>query len=287
MPDLYALLSRVSTPHQAKAHGIPEQLKACRAYAARVGLATGDEYVDQISGASETREALYRLLDESERYAGVIIDHPDRIGRDEVVSHVLLRQLWKADLEIHSAHRGLVRPDLQTSMEIAFAAEERRRTLIKTQRALIAEAEKGLLPNGIHLFGYRNLPGQNKAEVNPEEARVVREVFQLAARKMSYRAVAKEMMSRGHTTMKGSKLWYQHTVRRVVVNPAYKGEFLWRHKTRTYTLSIPPVVDPRPVGRGAKTQGRRTPKARLSLDGTRQVRPLRTGHERAQGGAGR
>ena len=241
----YALLVRVSTLHQAKAHGVPEQLKACRAYAALAGFAVGDEYVDQISGASETRESFYRLLDEAHLYAGVIVDHTDRIGRDEEISHRLLRQLWAAGLEIHSAHRGgLVERDLQTSMEIAFAAEERRRTLIKTQRALIAEAEKGLLPNGIHLFGYRNVPGQNKAEVNPEEARVVRQVFQLAAAPMSYRAVAKEMMARGHLTMKGSKLWYQHTARRVVINSAYKGDFLWRHKTRTYTLSVPPIVDP-------------------------------------------
>ena len=243
--DMYALLARVSTLHQSKAHGIPEQLKACRQYAGRVGLAVGEEYIDQISGASESRDSFYRLIDEAERYRGVIVDHTDRIGRDEEISHRLLRQLWGAGLEIHSASRGgVVEKDLQTSMEIAFAAEERRRILIKTQRALIAEAERGLLPNGIHTFGYRNVPGQNKAEVDPEQARVIREVFQLAASGLSYRAIAKEMMNRGHPTMKGSKAWYQHTVRRVVVNPAYKGDFLWRHKTKTFTLPVPPIVDP-------------------------------------------
>lgn len=244
----YASLVRVSTKSQAsdKKHGIPNQLAANKALAERLNVTIKQEYVDAISGMSESREAFFRLLSEAENYEGVIIYDLSRLARSEEISHKFLRLLQEAGLIVYAANRGLepLVADFRTAIDIALSAEERRNLLRRTQSGLIAEAEKGKLPNGIHLFGLTNVPGRNEAIINPLEAKVIREVYALAVQKLSYRAIAKEMMKRGRLTMKGSTTWFQHTVRRVIVNPAYKGEFIWNWKgERTYTLAIPAIVD--------------------------------------------
>jgi site-specific DNA recombinase len=248
MPS-YASLVRVSTKAQAsdKRHGVPNQLKANKEFAERHNLTISKEYVDAITGMTESREAFFQLLSEAENYEGVIIYNVRRLGRDEEVSHKLLRLLLESGLTVYSTDRGFepLKRDFRTAMEIALSAEERRNMLRTTQLGLLAEAQKGKLPNGIHLFGYQNVPGKNEAVIHPLEAEVVREVFELAAKGESYRAIAKEMMRRGRKTMKGRSVWYQHTARRIVLNSAYKGEFLWNWKDEySYVLSVPPIVAP-------------------------------------------
>jgi site-specific DNA recombinase len=268
----YALLARVSTPNQAKdsRHGIPSQLKATKALAERLGVKVKGEYVDAISGMSESREAFYRLLAEADDYEGVIIYDVTRLARSEELSHRFLRLLQEAGLKVYASNRGLepLEQDFRTAIDIAVSAEERRNLLRRTQNGLIAEADQGKLPNGIHLFGYRNLPGQNAAIINPEEANVIREVYTLACKGMSYRAIAREMMTHKRLTMKGSSVWYQHTVRRVILNTAYKGEFVWNWKgERTYTLEIPPIVDPDTWLKAQRTKRGAHPKLGFPLSG--------------------
>jgi site-specific DNA recombinase len=209
-------------------------------------------------------------LSEAENYEGVIIYDVTRLARDEELSHRFLRLLQEAGLKVYASNRGLepLRQDFRTAIDIAVSAEERRNIIKRTQNGLIAEAEQGKLPNGIHLFGYRNIPGQNAAVINPEEANTIREVFTLACNGLSLRAIAKEMMKRKRLTMKGSSIWHLHTVRRVVTNTAYKGEFVWNWKgERSYTLEIPPIVDPDTWQKAQRTKRGAYPKLGFALSG--------------------
>jgi site-specific DNA recombinase len=255
----YCLLCRVSTPNQAKdsKHGIPSQIKATKALAERLGVSVAGEYIDAISGMSESREAFYRLLADSENYEGVIIYDVTRLARSEEISHRFLRMMQEAGLKVYASNRGLepLQQDFRTAIDIAVSAEERRNIIKRTQNGLLAEAENGKLPNGIWLFGYRNVPGQNAAVIHPEEANIIREVFTLGVKGLSLRSIAREMMSRKRPTMKGSSIWHQHTVRRVLTNSAYKGEYIWNWKgERTYILEIPPIVDPDTWQRAQRTK---------------------------------
>lgn len=238
-----AILARVSTPGQNLKHGIPNQIAACKAYAERAGLEVCGTYVDAISGASETRESLYRLIDEADRYDAVIVYHLDRVGRDEELSHKFIRLLREAGLEVHASNRGLVERNFQTSIEIAVSAEERRNIILRTQAGLLAQAKAGKLPNGIHTYGYVNVRGTGTAEVNPVEADVVRRIYRLSGEGMGYRAIAVLLNEEGVPSPKGTS-WSHIAPGRIIRNTAYKGEYRWRRNSLDMVIRVPAIVSP-------------------------------------------
>lgn len=264
-------LGRVSTLGQAKdsRHGLRSQRRAAYDYAQRNDLEITADYEDTISGVKESREAFYRLLAEADQYQAVIVYHLDRIGRDARVSHNMIHALRQAGLEIHTTNRGLVADDLMTDMEIAISAEERRSILKRTQAGLVAQARRGLLPNGIKTYGYTNLSGTGRAAINPQEAPTVRRVFGLAGDGHGYRAIGRMLNEAGVPSPNGAQ--WSHTAAAVIIrNTAYKGEYQWRHRTGTYVIPVPPIITPE-VWEKAQSK-RRGPSPKLGFPLTGHLR---------------
>lgn len=247
----YTALARVSTPQQAKKYGIAVQLEAIRRYAESNDLDLQDEYVDNISGASENREALFALIDNAEKYQGVIIYDLTRLARTEKLGFTYLEMLEEAGLEVLSVHRGKIENDLMTGIDIVLSAEERRKTAERTKAGLLHVASQGIPPNGIILLGYDWDKNTKKVTINEQEAKIVVDLFTLSASGMAYRKMAKEMMNReipspSKSTKKQSYKWFQHTVRRIIKNKAYKGIFEWKHKDEkvTHKIEMPVIISP-------------------------------------------
>lgn len=263
-----ASLARVSSTAQGKTDrlGIPVQLEANRAYCDRLGFRLGGEYVDQASGASESREAFYRLLSEASQYDAVVIYDLTRLARREELSHRFLRLLQEAGLEVHSTTRGLLQNDVQTGIEIVMSAEERRRIYARTTSARIAIARGGKLPNSMQAFGYTNV--KREAVIIPAEAELVYRMFELCTR-MGFIAVARLLQDEGVPTprvWRGEKTgtrWSAQTVTRIVQNPIYKGEYVWRHTGSEYRISVPPIVTPELWA--AAQKDRRGPPSKLNF----------------------
>lgn len=240
-----AVLLRVSTLNQAKLdkQGLPEQRRAAYAYAEANDFKVVAEFSDVISGASEARPAFYEMLSRSYEFKAVIVSHTDRLARDLELGLRHMRLIREAGLELHSAARGLIEKGIVSGVDMLLGEHEKERIKERTQNGLIAEAREGKLPNGLHLFGYHNVPGQNRGVIDPDAAAVVRRVFALGAQGLSYRAIAREMMATRTLTPLGKESWYQHTVRRMICNSAYKGEFVWTHKRGgRFVLPVPPIV---------------------------------------------
>lgn len=240
-----AYLGRVSTQNQNKAdrHGLAEQRRAAYAYAEKNGFEIIADFEDVISGASESRPKFYELLSRSYEFQAVIVASIDRIAREKEIGFRHLRLIREVGLELYSASDGLVEDGLISGIRVLLSEEARKQIAETTQHALIAEARAGKMPNGMKIFGYLNVPGQNRGVVDPVASTVVRKVFELAGQGLSYRAMAREMMASDVRSPKGSPNWYQHTVRRMVCNPAYKGEFVWTHKDAgRFVIPVPPIV---------------------------------------------
>lgn len=244
MSRYYTKLVRVSTLSQARKYGIELQSTAIERYAKQSNLPLKDEYIDMLSGTKESREAFSALLANADKYKGVIFYDLTRLARTEELAHKFLRLLIESGLEVHSTTRGIVDNNLNTAIDIAMSAEEWRKIRERTRAGMLEVAKKGLLPNGIHLFGYTNVIGKNAAKINHDEAEVIKLIFQLSSEGKSYRAIANHMMNAGIKTMTGKDNWYQHTVRRVIKNKSYMGEHSWAHKEQVFLLSIPAIVSP-------------------------------------------
>jgi site-specific DNA recombinase len=244
-----AVLLRVSTNAQAKADrvGIDAQRAACLEYAARNGLEVVGEYVDQVSGASDTRLDFYRLLADADKYQAVVTFHLDRIARSEELGHRYLRLMTQAGFQVHATNSGLVERGFMTSIEIAVSAEERRKIAARLMGAKVQLARRGELPQGVQLFGYRHI--QRQAIVVPQEAQIISRIYEMSASGSTYYAIETALNTEGIPTpgklRKGlDNPWIRNYIAALVRNPAYKGEYQWKSKGGTIVVPIPAIVSP-------------------------------------------
>lgn len=262
-------LLRVSTGQQAERYGLEVQAGAIKTYARQNDLEIVATYTDVESGSSEKRTELYRLLAEAEGLGVEVVVFFDltRLARTERLSHEYLHLIVQAGLEPHATNRGLIESNLYTSLDMAISAEERRNIVRRLRGGVIARADAGLPPQGVHLFGYRNVPNALPV-IEPDEARHMRRLYKIAAEADSWREVSRQADSEGIPSPRGDGTWQHNNIRRTITNPAYKGELIWPRGTKTpsktapRTIRIPAIVSERewqaaqkPAGVGRKPQG--------------------------------
>ena len=102
-----------------------------------------------------------------------------------------------------------------------------------SRQFLIAQ---GIWPGGRTLYGYRWLADKKQWAVIPEEAKIVRLIYDLYInRKMGIMAIAETLNKNGLFTRNGVP-WLFSTLRAVLTNPGYKG----RHKIN---IPMPVIID--------------------------------------------
>jgi site-specific DNA recombinase len=268
-PRKAAYLGRVSSQQQSKAdrQGLPEQRRAAYAYAESNGLEVTADFEDIISGASESRPAFYELLARAREFSVVIVAHTDRIARDTEIGLRHMRLIREAGLELHSAARGVVETGLASGVEMLLSEEERKNIYRRTTSARIAIARAGQLPNAMQAFGYTNV--KREAVLIPHEVELVYRMFEMCASGLGFIHVARTLQAEGVLTPRAQRgersdtVWSPQTVARIIKNPIYKGEYVWRHTGEEYHLAVPPVVSPELWA--AAQKDRRGPASRLNF----------------------
>lgn len=245
-----ALYLRVSTDHQSDRHGLDAQRAACMAYADRHGLTVAREYVDVYSGTSEVRAALTDLLTEAHQYQHVLTYSVDRIAREVPAAYHIVQQWQRLGLQVHTTLDGVVNLDddadaLKFGVNAIFADMERRKIVARTHAGRIARGKKGLPPNGVKAYGYRTDKNTNEIQPHPEEAPVVRRIFELSPT-MTLLGICKLLNDEQQLPRSG--IWWPTVIRGIVRNPIYKGQYQYggAHTRRTKTpinISVPAIVD--------------------------------------------
>ena len=255
MPRRAAAYLRVSSEKQADEDrfGYHRQITSVREYAARAGLDLVAEYRDAITGKSVTRKNLDRLMSEAGSFDVVVISSVDRLARDVTSSYQVLANLLAGRLQVHSADHGLIDLEQEHSLihfnlQALFAHLERQKIVSRTRAAVNAIAAAGQIPDGMRTFGYRTV--KREALVVPEEALVVRDVFERSARGETLVAIARALTEAGVPRRTGASTPWRFTdVRQMIRRTTYKGEYRWGQ----HVLSVPAIVTP---GLWAKAQPR-------------------------------
>ena len=103
-PPRAFISARVSTDEQGRPGlaSIPDQIAACRAYAARLGVDVddGDVYVDDETGQIKERPSLQAALSQLSRYTHAIFYSADRLARRRKTALELRDQLAAAHVEL-------------------------------------------------------------------------------------------------------------------------------------------------------------------------------------------
>src|SRR5688572_3275538 len=261
-----AIYARKSTEQRGvseDAKSVARQIESARAYAASRGWQVRDEHVffdDGISGAEFQRrpglQAL-RAAAAQRAFRRVIVADQSRLGREAVETQWVLKELKRAGVEVVGYLDGVsLTPrsaiDKVTSAVRSFGDESHRElSAQKAHEAHQSKHSRGHVVGG-RTFGYRNVDVFNgldahgrplrshvTREIIPEEAAIVRRIFEMYAGGLGLKRIATALSAENALSPRGKNSpgqtpvgdWVPSTVRHCLRNEVYRGCYVW-NKTK-------------------------------------------------------
>ena len=181
------LYARVSSKEQEReGFSIPAQLKLLREYASHNDFSIVREFVDietaKTSGRQKFTEMVQFFTKNRDRRV-VLVEKTDRLYRN-FRDAVTLEDL---DVEIHLVKEGqIISKDTKSQaklihgMQLVLARNYIENLREEVKKGMREKAEQGIYPGRAPL-GYRNNRGDRTIEVHPENATIVRRIFELYA----------------------------------------------------------------------------------------------------------
>jgi site-specific DNA recombinase len=233
-----AIYARVSSERQATAQTIASQLAALRERVAADGctLPEAMQFLDDgYSGTTLVRPALERLRDLVA--AGAVdrlyIHSPDRLARKYAYQVLLVEEFRRTGVEVIFLNRELGRSpedDLLLQVQGMMAEYERAKIVERHRRGKLHAARAGVVnvlagaPYGYRYIDKHAGGGQARYEILPDEARVVRQVFDWVGRdRLTIGEVCRRLTQAGERTRTGRTVWERSVVGGILHNPAYQG----------------------------------------------------------------
>ena len=229
------IYARYSTDLQSD-RSIEDQIALCRNYAERNKLTVVESYADRArSGSSAVdRDEWQRLMRDAHARAFdiLVVEDVDRISRDQADYHAFRKRLSFLDVKIHAVHGGEI-SSIEGSVRAMMGALYLESLAQKTRRGLAGVVGQGRHPGG-RVYGYRSIPGRRgELEVDPDQAAVVRRIFQEYTCGRTPRDIARDLTHEGIPSPRGGR-WAASTIngnrRRqngILQNPLYVGRIVW------------------------------------------------------------
>jgi site-specific DNA recombinase len=237
-PIQTAIYARVSSAQQAEAHTVASQVAALRERVAADDLPLPEalQFIDEgYSGATLVRPALERLRDLAAAGAldRLYVHSPDRLARKYAYQVLLVDEFQHAGVEVIFLNRELGQSpedDLLLQVQGMMAEYERAKIIERHRRGKLHAARAGTVnvlsgaPYGYHYISKYEGHGQARYEAVPDEARVVRQVFDWVGRdRLTIGEVCRRLTQAGEVTRSGKTIWDRSVVWGMLKNPAYMG----------------------------------------------------------------
>lgn len=232
------IYARVSSKQQAEDGTIGSQLAALRERVAQDGCSLAEElvFIDEgYSGATLVRPGLEKLRDlvVLQGLDCLYVLSPDRLARKYAYQVLLIDEFQRAGVAVVFLNRELgATPEDELLLQVQgiVAEYERAKILERSRRGKRHAAQSGdvAVLSGAP-YGYRYISkevggGQARYEIVPEEARVVRQIFQwVGVERTSIGEVCRRLQQAEVRTRTGKTAWDRSVVWGMLKNPAYKG----------------------------------------------------------------
>lgn len=258
------LAYRVSTKGQVDHDDIPMQKIECRKFCAqhgwRVVLEKAEKGVSGSKVSATKRDAIQELKAEAEKgnIDILLVFLFDRLGRIESETPYVVEWFVKHGVEVWSTREGQQKIDSHTDKLINYirfwqAAGESEKIAERVATRIQQLNSSGHYSGGTVAYGYRavhkgrvNKKGQpvKDLEVDPAEAPIVQELFELAAYegKSAY-AMAEMLNNRGLRTHSGAKFTPVHVLR-ILRHEGYLGYIVTR-SVRSQHLPELEIISPK------------------------------------------
>lgn len=232
------IYARVSTERQAdEGLSVDSQIEACRRKAAELGAVVVHVYRDDgISGRTDARPGFRAAIHHCTTAGGVaylVVWSSSRFARNQLDALTYKRELAGAGVRLVYASNAI---DLETtegwladSFSQIIDEAYSRQVSSDTRRSMITAASEGYFMGGRVPYGYEAAPveGTKRRRLRPhaEEAPVIREIFDHAARGIGAVAVAVMLNEQGRT-LRG-RPWSKGTVLHILKSEVYMGEVIY------------------------------------------------------------
>ena len=247
-----AIYARYSTDLQSPT-SIEDQVTACRRAAERHGYTVLEDqiYFDSaVSGSRDDRVSLNTLMEAANNGAFdvLLVDDLSRLSRNQIKALTIFSQFQFMGLTILSVSDNIDTSDERSFLPVATKSMFNHMMLYdirdKTLRGQKGRKERGYFV-GEGTFGYKSFPvgkiyvdrkGQQRPEgydmqINPQEAAVVRCVFEEYADGVSLTRIIKRLNQDRTPTRKGNVgKWATNPVFGMVRNEKYIGKWVWNRR---------------------------------------------------------
>jgi site-specific DNA recombinase len=228
--QMAAVYCRVSTKQQAEeGTSLRSQEGACRKLAQERGFTVATVLREDYPGTELQRPLLdgLRAGIKLRQWLAVFCYATDRLSRSPVHLALIAEECDKAGVALFFVTEPLdTSPEGQLLTFVrGWAAQlEREKIKDRTQRGTALRAAQGKMPRGTGtgIYGYRYDRATGRRQVQEEEARMVRRIYQMAIDGYSLHGICQQFNREGIPAYRGG-LWEHTSVKRVLINPAYKG----------------------------------------------------------------
>jgi len=223
---------------------VTRQIERARAYAERKGWTVADRHVyadDGISGAEFVKRPgflrLMTALEPRPTFEALIMSEESRLGREQIETAYALKKITDAGVRVffylEDRERTLNGALDKVMLSLTnFAAEmERDKARQRTRDAMHRKASRGHVAGG-KVYGYRNVRTVDhvKRQIVPEEAAVIRRIFEEIAAGRGFAKIAKGLNADAVPCPRaedGHRMWAMTGVREMVFRDLYRGRLVW------------------------------------------------------------
>lgn len=222
---------RVSTNKEEQLDSLESQQQFFLEYAKRNQYNLVKIYADEGKSGTKmkNRIQLLRLLADAQahQFDVVLIKDVSRLARNTVDFLTSIRKMKALGIKVIFVNYDQTSSDsseFMLTMLSAIAQEESSNTSKRVKFGKRQNAEKGRVPNLV--YGYDKIPGDYfNLNINEQEAKVVREIFNLYLQGNGETVIAVELNRRGLKTKRNCN-WSQNAVARILSNEIYTGKII-------------------------------------------------------------
>ena len=274
---IYARKSNEQNGVADEQKSVARQVDHARGYAVRKGWTIAEDHIfvdDGISGAEfANRPGFLRLMNALKPrppFQVLVMSEESRLGREAIETAYALKQLVTTGVRVffylEDRERTLNSPLEKAMLSLQTMADEmeRDKARMRVTDAMVRKARAGHCCGG-RVFGYDNIEildanakrSHVERAVNPSEAEIVRQIFDLCAAGTGYTRIAK-LLNAEHAPAPRAKPgrvsgWAPSSVKEILDRRQYLGETVWnrtkncntwgqkRPHSRPETDWIPPV----------------------------------------------
>ena len=211
---------------------IEQQLADIRAFAKREGYTIVHEYADHAKSGfkdASSRTAFQSMISAASEgsYDTIIAWKVDRFGRNREDSAIYKGKLRRFGVRVLYAMEPIPEGSAGVLLEgmLEATAEWYSRQLSENVTRGMTDNAHRCLYNGTRVLGYSR-GSDGRYAINPEEAAVVRNIFDLYSSGWSSIRICNLLNSHGVTTVRGNR-WKVMSLLRVISNERYTGVYIW------------------------------------------------------------